>query len=203
MPKIDHDTKQKILAAAEHVFHLNGFKGARTTLIAETAGISRTMLHYYFNTKEELFQEVMSNTLGVVFNHLKDSFLQAQSLEKIVENLIETISNLFEEKPGLPSFIVNILNTSSELSLFLPVMAQDNLPKLLDDMLEAGKKQGTIDPEVTGEDLMLTIYGLCAFPYLAAPYIKAKENRSDESMSLFNKHRRARLLKFILKGISV
>ena len=81
MPKIDHDTKEKILAAAEKVFHNNGFKGTRTTQIAEESGISRTMLHYYFNSKEDLFQEVLKNTLGVVMNHTHKLF-QPQEIRR-------------------------------------------------------------------------------------------------------------------------
>ena len=99
MPKIDHDTRQKILAAAEQVFHGNGFKGARTSQIAEVAGISRTMLHYYFSTKEALFQAVLEDSLGTVVTHLKKLIDQGESLEKVIENLVNVLCDLFDEKP--------------------------------------------------------------------------------------------------------
>lgn len=201
MPKTDHDTRQKILAAAEQVFHSNGFKGARTTQIAEVAGISRTMLHYYFSTKEALFQAVLEDTMGTVVNHLKKLIHEGDSLETVVENLVQVLCDLFDEKPGLPTFIVNILNEAPQLMLFLPATEQDNLPGLAHQVVEKAKQDGKIDPKLTGEDLILNIYAVCSLPYLTAAYISARENRSPEAMQLFYKNRRAKNLQFILNGI--
>lgn len=201
MPKIDHDTKEKILQAAEKVFHTYGFKGARTSLIAEEAGISRTMLHYYFSTKEQLFQEVLTQTLGTVISHLKKLLLHEQQLEVVLKSLVDNLLNLLNAKPGLPNFIINIINTSPELLLFLPMAAEDNLPSLLNEILEKEKKQGKIDPQLDGEELILNVYALCAMPYLVAPYIQAREQRDTSEMHQFYQARRNKILTFVLKGI--
>jgi TetR/AcrR family transcriptional regulator len=201
MPKIDHDTKEKILAAAEKVFHRNGFKGTRTTLIAEEAGISRTMLHYYYSTKEALFEAVLSNTLGTVFAHFNRLTKERDELDKILGNLIEVLSDVLEEKPDLPSFIVNILNEAPAMLTFLPVTEQDDLPAVLDRLLTEGKAKGEVAQNVTGEDLVMNIYALCSIPYLVAPYVKQKENRSEAAMEHFIRQRRQKVLSFVLKGI--
>lgn len=44
-------TEQKILKAAQKEFSQKGFAGAKTTAIAKAAGVTHTMLHYYFRTK--------------------------------------------------------------------------------------------------------------------------------------------------------
>jgi TetR/AcrR family transcriptional regulator len=201
MPKIDHDTKEKILAAAEKVFHSVGFKGTRTTAIAEEAGISRTMLHYYYSTKEELFQEVFKNTLGIVFSHLNRLMGQEMELEELLAHIIDTLSDLFEEKPSLPTFIVNILNEMPHMVQMLATNPQDNMPFQLEALLEKGKQTGKIADNVTGEDLILNIYGLCSAPYLGINYIKAKENRNDEDMKIFLKQRTKNIKTLIIKGI--
>lgn len=201
MPKIDHDTKEKILAAAEKVFHAYGFKGARTSLIAEEAGISRTMLHYYFSTKEHLFQEVLQQTLGTVISHLKKLLLSEKHLEEVIQSLVETILDLLDAKPGLPQFIFNIINTNPELLLFLPMTAEDNLPHLLNELIEGEKARGKVNPDLNGEELVLDIYALCAMPYLAAPYIQVRENRDPVAMQIFYQSRRSKVLNFVLKGI--
>ena len=201
MPKIDHDTKQKILNAAEKVFHNNGFKGTRTTLIAEEAGISRTMLHYYYNTKEALFQEVLNNTMTTVFSHIQRLFGQNRTIEDLMEHLVDVIADLLEEKPGLPSFIVNIMNESPEIAPFLTATQQDTIPFQLDALLAEAKQKGTIAADITGEDLIMNIYALCSMPYLGMPYIKAKENRDDEGMKVFIQDRRRTIKAFILRGV--
>jgi TetR/AcrR family transcriptional regulator len=201
MPKIDHDTKEKILAAAEKVFHANGFKGTRTTLIAEEAGISRTMLHYYFSTKESLFSEVLQNTLSTVFAHLKNIIGSNKDLNSLIENLVDVFADLLEEKPGLPSFIINILNESPQMAYAFAHSKQDTVPFELEEILKIAKLKGEITENITGEDLIMNIYGLCAMPYLGATYIKVMENRTDEEMVNFIRERREKIKELILKGI--
>jgi AcrR family transcriptional regulator len=201
MPKIDHDTKQKILQAAEKVFHRNGFKGTRTTQIAEEAGISRTMLHYYFRTKESLFQEILESTLNTVFFHMKRLIGEQVDLETLVGGIIEVVSDLFEAKPGLPGFVVNLFNESEELAYFLAHSREDTVPFQLEGILEKEKQQGNVSKDVTGEDLIMNIYGLCAIPYLTMTYVKAKENRDEEGMKTFIRKRRSRIKDFVLNGI--
>ena len=52
-----------ILAAAEKIFAINGYKGAATGDIAREAGIPKANLHYYFKTKSILYREVLKNVL--------------------------------------------------------------------------------------------------------------------------------------------
>lgn len=202
MPKIDHDTKEKILAAAEKVFHNNGFKGTRTTEIAIEAGISRTMLHYYYSTKEELFQEVMNNTMGIIFPHLARLMEQNLNLVQLISLMIDTLSDLFESKPTLPSFIVNIINESPDVVNMLAVSSEDDFPHRLEVLLNVErKKNNAINEEITGEDLMMNIYSLCGTPYLGYSYIKTKENRTDEQMMELMKQRRQKIKDLMLKSL--
>ena len=53
-----------ILQAAEKIFAKNGFKGAATADIAREAGIPKANVHYYFNTKDELYREVLRHVLN-------------------------------------------------------------------------------------------------------------------------------------------
>jgi TetR/AcrR family transcriptional regulator len=201
MPKLDSDTKQKILVAAEKVFHANGFKGTRTTLIAEEAGISRTMLHYYYNRKEMLFQEVLNNTMGSVLMHVNRLIAEDKSLDELVGHLVDVIADVLEDKPGLPSFLVNLLNESPEMAQMMAANPDDTVPRQLDKLLNVAREKGEVSTLMTGEDLIMNIYALCSLPYLGASYIKAKENRNDEQMKTFIRQRRASIKDFVLKGL--
>ena len=52
------DTKTRILDAADAVFVRRGIDGARMQDIADNAGINKALLHYYFRSKEKLFDTV-------------------------------------------------------------------------------------------------------------------------------------------------
>lgn len=57
-----NNTEQLILEAAEQEFFAKGFGGARTAVIAENAGVTHAMLHYYFRKKEYLFERIVAKT---------------------------------------------------------------------------------------------------------------------------------------------
>lgn len=52
-------TREIILQAAIHEFAENGVSGARTETIAATAGVNKALLHYYFESKEGLYNAVL------------------------------------------------------------------------------------------------------------------------------------------------
>ncbi len=201
MPATEPNTQALILEAALHEFHQNGFKGARTTRIAQAAGISRTMLHYYFNTKEALFEAVLTKTFGAALPHFLQMVGQEMEVFELIEKLVESIADMLEEHPGLPSFVVNILNESPELILNLTAFRDENAPHQLETVLEKARNQHLIKPEIQGEDLMINIWALCSTPYLLAPYIAVKEKRDAEGMKAFIRGRRKTILEFILNGI--
>ncbi len=66
------DLKQKrgelrdvIRAAAIAEFAEHGLRGASTQGIADRAGISKTKLHYYIDSKEELYQQALDHITGI------------------------------------------------------------------------------------------------------------------------------------------
>jgi TetR/AcrR family transcriptional regulator len=67
-------TKSRILDAAVREFSENGLAGARTEQIAETAGVNKALLYYYFKSKEALYkaalesvaQRVLDNSLAAL-----------------------------------------------------------------------------------------------------------------------------------------
>ena len=51
-------TEERIFEAARKVFARKGRDGARMQEIADEAGINRALLHYYFRSKQGLFEAV-------------------------------------------------------------------------------------------------------------------------------------------------
>ncbi len=51
------DARENILRAAERLFAECGFKGSSLRNVADSAGVNQGMIHYFFRSKEALFQE--------------------------------------------------------------------------------------------------------------------------------------------------
>ena len=106
------NTEQSILKAAEKEFLKKGFSGSKTTEIAKEAGVTHAMLHYYFRTKENLFNKVFEEKA----RQLADTFLSRVDeslpfLEKI-KCFIEAHFDLLTANPELPLFIYREILTN-------------------------------------------------------------------------------------------
>jgi TetR/AcrR family transcriptional regulator len=60
---------QAILHAAECVFARHGLAGSTMAEIAQEAGLPKANLHYYFGTKDRLYQTVLEGIVGEWLDH--------------------------------------------------------------------------------------------------------------------------------------
>ncbi|MDR2130673.1 MAG: TetR/AcrR family transcriptional regulator [Odoribacteraceae bacterium] len=162
-------TEQAIMAAAEEEFMEKGFAAAKTTAIARRAGVTHAMLHYYFRTKANLFNQVFRKKIQL----MADSFLaiceQDRPFFEKIERGVSSHFDFLAANPRLPLFILReIVNnpaceeTCREVLVPLFKRAIANLQNILD----AEVAGGTIAP-VSALDVMLNMVSMNAFAILS------------------------------------
>ena len=62
----DENTESQILNAAKNVFQRKGMDGSRMQEIADEAGINKAMLHYYYRSKQMLFEAVFKGAFSLL-----------------------------------------------------------------------------------------------------------------------------------------
>ena len=100
--------ENQILEAAEHEFLEKGYGGARTASIAKAAGVTHAMLHYYYRTKELLFERVMDKKMSEVIPLISHLFGNASL--PLTERIRDAVSIHFDfvmANPELPRFLIN------------------------------------------------------------------------------------------------
>lgn len=114
---IHRNTEQNIMAAAEEMFLEKGYRAATTVKIAEKAGVTHAMLHYYFRTKEQMFIKVLDKNQQELFASIRPV------MSMNTENVWETIK-------GGVSLFFDFLNTHRRYaSMIYDVQSQN--PELL------------------------------------------------------------------------
>ncbi|MCB1146232.1 MAG: TetR/AcrR family transcriptional regulator [Leptospiraceae bacterium] len=73
-------TRKKIFDAARTEFAARGYDGARMNSIAKAAQVNKAMIHYYFNSKEELYQQVLYSLFfgGTLEKNIMQPFMQSE-----------------------------------------------------------------------------------------------------------------------------
>ena len=170
----DNKTEKIILQAAEEEFLLKGFAGARTTEIAQKAGVNHAMLHYYFNTKEQLFEQVMTDKITLFRDSVASVFEQSDL--PVLQQIMEAMSRHFDfvrQNPLLPRFILNEISVRPEYienikSKLLPLAS--NVFSKLQHSLDEASARGEIC-QINALTLMLDIVSLNLFVFIAHPII--------------------------------
>ena len=90
---IREDNIDAILFAAESVFAERGYKGATTTEIARRAALPKANLHYYFETKEMLYEQVLAN--------VAETWLAAANTFDTIDQPVEALTRYIHAKMDL------------------------------------------------------------------------------------------------------
>jgi len=76
------NTEGKIFRAAYDIFLLYGYHGTKLRQIASLAGVHTSVIHYYFRSKDRLYETVVSEMLDRMLNTKSASYIAAESLER-------------------------------------------------------------------------------------------------------------------------
>lgn len=172
----DKDTEGLILQAAEREFMSKGFLGARTTSIAEAAGVTHAMFHYYFRTKEKLFERIITEKIAMLKEAVVGSITDINApLREVLRNVINRHLDFVAANPDLPRFLVGeIFNNPVRSASFLESLRRiaPSFISVLQDKINSEANDG-ICRRVDASMLMLDIVSLNVFPYMAAPAVNA------------------------------
>ena len=106
--QIRQSNQALILRAAEKVFARSGFGGATMAAIAETSGLPKANLHYYFGNKETLYRTLLSEILHdwlAPIHNIQNDALPRPALE----NYIRAKMALSAERPDASRVFANEL----------------------------------------------------------------------------------------------
>ncbi|MDZ7263085.1 MAG: TetR/AcrR family transcriptional regulator [candidate division KSB1 bacterium] len=202
---IDQDsTREKIKAAALEEFVERGYDGARMQEIANRAGANKAMIHYYFQSKDALFEAILRET----FEELAQLFSQVWESEKSTEELISaTVHAHFKflaEHPHLPRILVRELNSNNPIvdKVVQELFEQTGYRRIRQalDALAAGIKAHKLrqtDPKQT----IWNIIALNLFFFIAKPLLQViwKEEFKNEKELLAK--RETAIIDLLLYGL--
>lgn len=92
------DNKRFILESAEKIFGLKGFTQTTMDEIADEAQFSKATVYRYFNSKQEIFREIILISLQEAQQNIQAIKQQDISAEKRLQSLIRYILEYFHKK---------------------------------------------------------------------------------------------------------
>ncbi len=201
MSEEELDTEEQIFEAASRVFQRKGYAGARMQEIADEANINKSMLHYYYRSKDKLFQEVFQREVKRLFPVIFGVMDSDQSLPKKIDELIDTYYVFLEKNPHLVQFVLHEMHQNADR--FKNFIKEEGIqpPESFLVQIQEEVDKGNMDP-VKPEQLVVSIIGLILFPFVARTMIETIFDMDTSNFLHFLKERKEFLSDFILNAIN-
>ena len=163
----NENLETKIIEIAKQQFIENGFAETSMSDIAAKVGINRPGLHYYFRTKERMFQAVFGEIVLFLLPKIQDIVLQKDKpVTERVGGVIDAYFEVFSENPRLPLFVMresnrdvnHLINTLADLRLERNFL---EIARSLQDEMDSGRLK-----PVPLRFVFFTFYSLLIMPFV-------------------------------------
>ncbi|MPM08920.1 hypothetical protein SDC9_55236 [bioreactor metagenome] len=199
----EQNMEKTILDAAEKLFLEKGFAMVSTTQIAKAAGCNQALVHYYFRTKDRLFEAVFAEKLKTFFSVIFQTHDESISFEEKLKKYISAHFDMLMANPKLPFLVINELTTNPERIDSLKEMLGQSISyvygpfqKELDAEIEAGRIRPTTIP-----DIIYSMVSLNVMAFIGAPIMKKILYLKDEHYKVMLMHRKEENIRIILTGL--
>ncbi|MEA4976624.1 MAG: TetR/AcrR family transcriptional regulator [Paludibacter sp.] len=202
--KINQPTEQAILEAAEKLFLEKGFEATSTTQIAKEVGCNQALIHYYFRTKDNLFNTIFEQKFRLFFQQLFNiEGVKSMGFEDKIRHLISSHFALLEHNPQIPLLIIRELSRKPEQVALLREKLRELPEKLfaaLNDDLQAEIKAGRVRP-VSLIDIMIPAISMNVALFVMMPVVEQVMQMDEEQKKNMIEYRRNANVDFILHSI--
>ena len=198
----DKQTEEIIFEAATTVFEEKGMDGARMQDIANKAGINKALLHYYFRTKDHLFEAVFQKLAGKMFEKFAPVFREDLTLEEKIRFFYREHITFMQENPRLPSFILNELNRNP--SRIKKLLKNVDFRKLWLMLAEQHKEELT-KYNITEESvpqILTSIAAISVFPFAARAIIEGIFENLGVNFDNYIEERKEFAAEFVIRAIT-
>lgn len=191
----DQDTENLIKETAKRIFFGEGRFNATTQEIADAAGVNRTLINYYFRSRDKLFDIVFQDaqkcedemTKLIIFSDLP-----------LKEKLAKHLDMFFEQTKQYPYLEIYMVTQMNQGNCYKdPEMMSTMLGKFYDE-IKAEMDKGTIT-RMRPEQFALNFISLASFPTSMRPLLEPSMGFTKEEFDILLEERKDIILNTLFK----
>ncbi len=205
------ETKNKnmeasILAAASRLFAERGYNATSTTDIAREVGCNQALVHYYFRTKENLFQKVFISKFESIVGRLRVPLDEGCDFFPLLRTIVDTYFDIIAEAPQTVHLFLNelVLDTERRESIkavFMENMAREDFFRRFCQAAETAMQHGQIR-KVEPLHLYVDIVSLVIFSHLSASVLGDLMGMDAQATGAYLAQRREETYTLLVQGLA-
>ena len=180
-------TKDLILNAARLLFLRDGYAGTSTEAVSEKAGLNKSLIHYYFNTKESLYKTTLKTVTEEEIIPAMESLSMKDSIEdrlKILQAFREVLSKKY---PRLPLVLMDEKEPGHEVKIQAFQDYSYTMKRFERHIAE--RVFNTTFKESDAGFLLVTLLSVSLFPYLFKDMLKvALDMNNEEYLAMLDQY---------------
>lgn len=197
--------EDKILQVAEELFMANGYDATSTTDIAKKAGCNQALIHYYFRTKENLFQQIFANKFQLILQYIYSDVEENIEFNDALSQIIDGYFSILSHNRKLPFFLMTELVMNEERRKTMREKITTNTQCLnyyarWDKLVKEEVKKGNIRPLET-MDLTLDVISLVVFTFQSLPLYSEMFLQNQAEIEGYLAHRKEEIKTLIFNGL--
>ncbi|WP_158797544.1 TetR/AcrR family transcriptional regulator [Pedobacter sp. L105] len=182
----DTGTEQLIKDTAKRIFFSEGKLHATTQDIADAAGVNRTLVHYYFRSRDILFEQIIQEGKEE-WRLVMEPILTGNHPFKVkLKKMIDTVLDLIIAYPYRELFVITEEKRHAEIQLDgkHDLFIKPFLAEIKEEMIKGHIK--TMDPR----QFMMNLLSLMSYPVVSASLQKSVLRISDAEYIKMMKQRK-------------
>jgi TetR/AcrR family transcriptional regulator len=165
----DQTVRQQLLAGARSLFAQRGYDAVSTRQVADAAKVNPAMIHYYFGSKEGLYEAMLADTFAPLMERLSAVLASGEDKDAL-GNFFSLYMHTLGTNPWMPPLILReVVAEGGHLrGWFIQQFASKGggmLTQLILREQAAGRIRADADPTLTA----LSMLSLAVFPFVAMP----------------------------------
>ena len=165
----DQQVRRELLAVARGLFAQQGYEAVSTRTVALAAGVNPAMIHYYFGSKQGLYEAMLADAFAPLVERLSAVLASADD-PSALSQFLSLYMRTLGANPWMPPLLLR--EVASEKGSLRPWFIQQFasrtgglLARLIQREQAAGRLRGDADPTLTA----LSLASLAIFPFVAMP----------------------------------
>lgn len=186
----DAGVRGKLIDAALARFARVGIQGTSLRSVAESAGVTPAMLHYYFGNRQQLKLAVIEERLLPALAPLRSRLEDAGDAPSgLAAAFVDGVGRVVAKHPWLPSLWVReVLCEGGALRDALFTRVLPPLPNVLAQRFAVAQAEGRLAPGLDPRLMVVSLVGLTLFPAAGAPIWRRMLDAEDLGAGVLRRH---------------
>lgn len=183
------ELRPSLIDAALACYAREGVAATSLKAIANEAGVTPALLHYYFGNREQLQQAVIEERILPLMYQVQGKLaLVNGDMAALVDSFVSAVGQVVAENPWWPRLWVREVLCEGGALRDLMIGRLKEMVRLFTERFAAAQRAGQLNADLDPRLLLVSLIGLTLFPAAGAPIWRQLQDADDITAEDMQRH---------------